>query len=57
MDDILEDIVRLVPPPRVPVENEPFRALIFDSYFDTYRGVVVVFRVSTEKSTSGIRSN
>ena len=45
MDDILEDIVRLVPPPRVPVENEPFRALIFDSYFDTYRGVVVVFRV------------
>lgn len=45
MEDILEDIVRLVPPPRVPVEGEPLRALIFDSYFDTYRGVVVVFRV------------
>ena len=26
------------------MENEPFRALIFDSYFDTY-DVVVVFRV------------
>jgi len=45
MEDILEDIVRLVPPPRVPVEGEPLRALIFDSYFDKYRGVVVVFRV------------
>jgi GTP-binding protein LepA len=42
--DILESIVEFVPPP---ADNslKPFRALIFDSYFDSYRGVVVFFRV------------
>ena len=44
MDDILERIVQVVPPPR-DTANEPLRALIFDSYFDPYRGVVAVFRV------------
>lgn len=53
MEDILEDIVRLVPAPREPVEGEPFRALIFDSYFDTYRGVVIVFRVFDGEVTVG----
>jgi len=44
MDEILEQIVALVPPPS-DTANEPLRALIFDSYFDPYRGVVVIFRV------------
>lgn len=44
IEDILESIVRLVPPPQAD-ENKPFRALIFDSYYDSYRGVVVFFRV------------
>jgi GTP-binding protein LepA len=42
--EILESVVLLVPPPRDTV-NEPLRALIFDSYYDSYRGVVVYFRV------------
>jgi len=42
--EILESIVHLVPPPRDTV-NEPLRALIFDSYYDPYRGVIVYFRV------------
>jgi GTP-binding protein LepA len=42
--EILESIVYLVPPPRDTVE-EPLRALIFDSYYDSYRGVIVYFRV------------
>jgi len=33
-----------VPPP-VFDTGGPFRALIFDSYFDTYRGIIVFFRV------------
>jgi len=42
--EILESIVHLVPPPRDTVK-EPLRALIFDSYYDPYRGVIVYFRV------------
>jgi GTP-binding protein LepA len=42
--DILEAVVQKVPPPADTV-NEPFRALVFDSYYDAYRGVVVYFRV------------
>jgi len=44
IDDILESIVKYVPPP-VPDTGGPFRALIFDSLFDAYRGVIVFFRV------------
>ena len=42
--EILESIVHLVPPPKDTV-NQPLRALIFDSYYDAYRGVIVYFRV------------
>ena len=41
---ILQSIVDLVPAPADRVE-EPLRALIFDSYYDPYRGVIVYFRV------------
>jgi elongation factor 4 len=44
IDEILESIVYLVPPPQDTV-SEPLRALIFDSYYDAYRGIIVYFRV------------
>lgn len=44
IDDILESIVHLVPAPQDTVD-QPLRALIFDSYYDSYRGVIVYFRV------------
>ncbi|KAL3773119.1 hypothetical protein ACHAW5_005557 [Stephanodiscus triporus] len=44
IDDILESIVKYVPPPK-PDTGGPFRALIFDSLYDPYRGVIVFMRV------------
>ena len=52
VDDILEAIVRKVPPPADTVD-QPLRALIFDSYYDAYRGVVVYFRVMDGKVKRG----
>ncbi|HEX3879313.1 MAG TPA: translation elongation factor 4 [Bryobacteraceae bacterium] len=42
--DILESIVHLVPPPKG-LSDAPLRALIFDSWFDAYRGVIILLRV------------
>jgi GTP-binding protein LepA len=42
--ETLEAIVHLVPPPRGDI-NLPLRALIFDSWFDPYRGVIILLRV------------
>lgn len=42
--DILEAIVKKVPPPKAD-RNVTLRSLIFDSWFDSYQGVVVLMRV------------
>ncbi|XTZ11348.1 MAG: GTP-binding protein, partial [cyanobacterium endosymbiont of Rhopalodia yunnanensis] len=56
VDEILESIVHLVPPP-ADMLDKPLRALIFDSYYDPYRGVIVYFRVmdGTVKNDDRIR--
>ncbi|BBL85887.1 GTP-binding protein LepA (chromatophore) [Paulinella micropora] len=42
--EILQAIVDRIPPPADKID-EPLSALIFDSYYDPYRGVIVYFRV------------
>ncbi|BBA78961.1 GTP-binding protein LepA [cyanobacterium endosymbiont of Rhopalodia gibberula] len=54
VDEILESIVHLIPPPEDRVDK-PLRALIFDSYYDPYRGVVVYFRVMDGTVNNGDR--
>ncbi len=44
IEDVLEAIVHQVPAPGG-MDKEPVKALIFDSYFDKYRGVVIYIRV------------
>ncbi|MEY4692226.1 MAG: Elongation factor 4 [Verrucomicrobiota bacterium] len=45
ISDILEAIIHRLPAPK-PTDAKSFQALIFDSYFDTYKGVVILVRVT-----------
>lgn len=52
--EILEAIVRKIPPPGGDAAN-PLKALLFDSWFDNYQGVIVLVRVFDGTVSSGMK--
>jgi len=54
VDEVLEAIVKRIPPP-VGSAEAPLRALLFDSWFDPYRGAIILVRVKEGKIEPGMR--
>jgi GTP-binding protein LepA len=52
VDQILDRIIRDVPPPKLDAE-ETLKALVFDSHYDNYRGVMVYMRVFSGEIRKG----
>ena len=54
IDEILEAVVHRLPPPQGS-PDAPLRALIFDSWFDPYRGVIILARVVDGRVRKGMK--
>ncbi|MBZ4644696.1 MAG: GTP-binding protein LepA [Clostridia bacterium] len=54
IDDVLEQIVKKIPAPRG-AEDAPLRALIFDSYYDSYKGVIAYVRIKEGRISPGTK--
>jgi GTP-binding protein LepA len=54
IEDVLEKIVKQIPGPKQDFKSR-FSAIIFDSWYDPYQGIVVLFRVMTGKVRSGMK--
>src|SRR5690606_20125871 len=56
VDIVLDRIVTEIPAPK-PLESNELKALIFDSYFDTHKGVVSFVRIFSGEASKGKKMN
>lgn len=54
IEDVLEKIVKLIPSPKGDI-NAPLQALIFDSIYDAYKGVIVFCRIKNGRVKKGTK--
>lgn len=54
IEDILKAVVEYVPPPKIEAKK-PLRALVFDSYFDAYMGIITYVRIIDGEVKQGDR--
>lgn len=54
IEEILQAVVEYVPPPKIEAEK-PLRALVFDSYFDAYMGIITYVRIIDGEVKQGDR--
>jgi GTP-binding protein LepA len=54
IDEVLEGLVKYIPAPRGD-EDQPLKALIFDSYYDSYKGVIAIIRVIDGQLKPGMK--
>lgn len=52
VDKVLDEIVKVIPPPLIDTKS-PLRALIFDSYYDEFRGVILYVRIVDGQLSKG----
>lgn len=52
IEEVLEAVVKKIPSP-AGSKTEPFKALIYDSFYDSYRGVIILFRIFTGEINRG----